>query len=190
MDKNPPESPFGSCCLDGESGLFHQDHFRSVLAQELARLDRWERPLSLVVLEDSNPASVSNWALFGCVLKNSLRPIDLPARLGPRRAAVILPDADAVRVKRWLVELLANLESEGCCFRAHLLYGLAVARPWEGRQVQEFVAQALADLGPADLAEAEAAGEGYAREPATAIATEERNLLFAGFKTLGGSQNH
>ncbi len=35
------------CCLEEESGLYHLGHFRNVLAQELARLDRWERPLSL-----------------------------------------------------------------------------------------------------------------------------------------------
>ncbi len=41
----------GTCCLDEESGLYHLEHFRSVLSRELARLDRWERPLSLALID-------------------------------------------------------------------------------------------------------------------------------------------
>lgn len=187
MNGNRPKSTNGSCCLDEESGLFHQDHFRSVLSQELARLDRWERPLALVILELPHPEA-ETWAVFGSVLKNSLRRIDLPARLSGRRAAVILPDADTARVRRWFLELLAELERAGC--GQDILCGRALARPWEGCRAEELLARAEADLGREDLSGFLADEGDFEQESATAIASDERNLLFAGFKTLGGGQNH
>ena len=177
------------CCLDAESGLFHQVHFRSVLNQELARLDRWERPLSLVLLElpDLNPAA---WAAVGRLVRSSLRRIDLAARMDERLVAVLLPDADSHRARRWLAELLAELaRTEGLagCLPA---YGRALARPWEGRQSEELLDLALADLGHEDL-RAEACEDGeFDPDSATAIAADERNLLFDGFKALECRQKH
>lgn len=189
MKKHSAKSEIMGCCLDTESGLFHQVHFRSVLNQELARLDRWERPLSLVVLNlpDLSP---DDWAALGRLVRSSLRRIDLAARMDERLVAVLLPDADAHRTRRWLADLLAELartKGLGDCLPA---YGRALARPWEGRQGEELLALALANLGREDLHAGAGEDGEFDLDSATAIAADERNLLFDGFKALECRQKH
>ena len=175
-----------ACCLDAESGLYTQGHFQSVLSQELARLDRWERPLSLVIL-DLPDLDASAWAALGALLRDSLRRIDLAARLGHRRAVVILPDADGGRARRWLAGLLAALDRVACLAGRPLTYGRAVARPWEGRQADELLALALANLGREGLSAPAGDEVDDGQDTGTAIAADERNLLFDGFKNLGAN---
>lgn len=184
MKKHPVKSE-ALCCLDTESGLYHQIHFRAVLNQELARLDRWERPLSLVLLElpDLSPG---DWAVVGRLVRSSLRRIDLAARL----VAVILPDADARRSRRWLADFLTELARAECLTGCLPAYGRALARPWEGHQGEELLALALANLGYEDLRAGSYEESEFDGESATAIAADERNLLFDGFKTLESRQKH
>ncbi len=168
-------------CLEAESGLYHEGHLRSVLAQELARLDRGERSLCLALIEArglSGPA----WSLLGRLLRQSLRRIDLAARLEENLAAVVMPDADEHRARRWLLELAAEAEKGG--LGRDLTYGLAFARPWEGRTVDELLRLALENMGGRPFENMEE-GEDFALSPVTAIAADERNLLFAGFAELG-----
>ncbi|MDR0882888.1 MAG: hypothetical protein LBP55_10215 [Candidatus Adiutrix sp.] len=171
-------------CLDGESGLYTLTHFWSVLEQEMARLDRWSRPLSLVLLE--KPADQGGWAAFGRLLLASLRPIDLAARLAPSRAAVILPDANSVRARRWFADLSAELEQAGLAPSA---WALALALPRAGREAGEMLAQAekllSRDFSPeGDCLEDDRPEDDFEEAIATAIAADERNLLFDGFKAL------
>lgn len=175
----------GPCCLDEESGLFTPAHFRSVLIQELARLDRWERPLSLVLLEISGLAGDS-WPIFSRLLRDSLRRIDLAARLTPDRVAVLMPDADAAWVRRWLCSFGCEIARQARFSALTLRYGQVLARPWSGLGPDDLLALALTDLVHDDFSvwdEGEEQGDGEGS--ATAIAADERSLLFAGFKTLG-----
>jgi GGDEF domain-containing protein len=190
--KKSDTSAAGSSCLDEESGLYTPGHFKAALSLELARLDRWERPLSLVLLELPDLAGERGWASFGRLLRASLRNIDLAARLGGHRAAVLWPDADSQRGRRWLVSFLTGLDRDRDLSGRPVTFGRALARPWEGRQTEELLALAAAALGREDLT-LTAALEGNGEsddEVRTAIAAEERNLLFAGFQALGASRNH
>ncbi len=190
LKKDGPELEGGACCLDRASGLYTVGHFASVLGQEMARLDRGARPLSLVLLEwPSLPDPV--WSALGRLIQASLRPIDLAARLDARRVAVIMPDADGGRGRRWLLDLLADLSRDDRLAGQPVRYGRAMARPWEGRRGSELLALAEAGLGAEDMGcpapAEEAAWDG---ESVTAIATEERNLLFDGFKALEAAPKH
>lgn len=189
LKKNSAKSAASPCCLDPESGLYHQIHFRAVLNQELARLDRWERPLSLVLLElpDLSPA---DWSAVGRLVRQSLRRIDLAARLDDRMLAVILSDADSRRCRNWLADLLDELAAMECLAGRQPSYGRALARPWEGRQGEDLLALALADLGREDLCAGRYEESDFDMEAATAIAADERNLLFDGFKALESRQKH
>lgn len=174
----------GTCCLDEASGLYTLSHFESVLSQEVARLDRWERPLSLILLELPE-LDEELWPVVGCLVRESLRRIDLAARLGRRRVAVLLPDADGARGRRWLLDFLADLDRRGLTGARPVSFGRALALPWEGRQAEELLALAEADLhgeGSSDIFPDEEEVDG---EALTAIADDERNLLFDGFKALG-----
>lgn len=184
MKKRSAKTGAGVFCLDEESGLYSRSHFESVLSQEVARLDRWERPLSLVLLEMPELAD-GLWPVLGRLVRDSLRRIDLAARLGARRVAVILPDADGARGRRWLMDFLAEVERRGLTGGRPVAWGRALALPWEGRQAGELLELAEAGLYEGDpsgdlIDETEDDGETF-----TAIAADERNLLFDGFKTLG-----
>lgn len=173
----------GPCCLDGESGLFTAAHFYSVLERELARLDRWERPLGLVIVDPGPAVDARGWSLFGRLARESCRRIDLAARLDGRLAALVMPDADAARLRRWLGEFMGALGREEELAELNPAFGRALARPREGRTAGELVELALAGLERGDFMAEEPEGRPSACE-ATAIAADERNLLFAGFKTL------
>ncbi len=185
MEEYDSKSVGEACCLEEESGLYHLGHFRNVLAQELARLDRWERPLSLALI-DAPGLSGGAWSVLGRLLRGSMRRIDLAARLSAGRAAVIMPDADEHRARRWLAELTAEVEKAALPGPAPV-YGLALARPWEGRTVESLLGQAAESLGLAPLENADSGGD-LSVCPGTAIAAEERNLLFAGFQQLGATR--
>lgn len=175
-----------ACCLDAESGLYHFDHFQSVLDQELARLDHWGRPLSLAVLElPSMPPAA--WAALGREVAASLRRIDLAARLGRTHLAVLMPDADENRARRWLADFLALIAVEAGLTCPAVHYGLALALPREGPQALDLLSQALENMGREDFG-CLLVGGGAGENPATAIAADERSLLFDGFKSLGADR--
>lgn len=172
-----------ACCLEEETGLYRFWHFKSVLTQELARLDRWERPLSLALI-DAPGLRGADWASLGEILRFSLRRIDLAARVSKDQAAVIMPDADEHRARRWLAEVIADLEKAR--FGPGLRYGLALARPWEGHTVGDLMRAAADNFGANPLENTED-GDDCEDYCGTAIAAEERNLLFAGFQALEAS---
>lgn len=175
----------GACCRDAESGLFTLSHFNSVLSQELARLDRWERPLSLVILEtiDLNPES---WPVFGRLLLDSLRRIDLAARIGSSAVAVILPDAETPWARRWLCGFAAELGRQPLFSNLALRYGQALARPWTTAfRPEELVALAMVNLKSGDPKTSADDDDISEANSATAVAADEKTLLFEGFKVLG-----
>jgi PleD family two-component response regulator len=181
LKKKSVKSGGGACCLDEASGLYSREHFLTVLGQELARLDRWERPLSLAFL-DFPALDVELWPRLGRLLKASLRSIDLAARWSEERVGALLPDAGAARCRRWLADLSDDLAR--AAWPLPLRFGLALARPLEGRRPEEMLKLAAMNLAAVNLGAGELRAPARADDPATAIAADERDLLFAGFKIL------
>ena len=175
------------CCLDDESGLYHRDHFHSVLGQELARLDRWGRPLSLIIF-DVPALDQAAWGLLSRLIVASLRRIDLAARLDRTKVAVIMPDADRDRAGRWLADFLPRLSAEIPLSSPAVRYGCALALPWERQLGHDLLERALENMKEGK-AESAPAIDFSAQTSATAIAADERSLLFDGFKSLGAVGN-
>jgi hypothetical protein len=164
-------------CRDAESGIFHRAHFLAALEGELARLDRWARPLALALVE-LTPAP--DWAAFGLLARAALRPIDLAARLSDNRAGFIFPEADRAWAGRQVTELLAGLGRHDRLGWLTARTGLALAQPRSGLSAGEMMAlaaQSLAD-GP------DWAARSFEADPITAIVEDERLLLFEGFRAL------
>jgi len=171
-------SEAGRSCRDRNSGLFHQAHFLAALEGELARLDRWARPLSLALVE-LTPAP--DWAALGRLARAALRPIDVAAKLSDHRAGFLFPEADKARTGRWLAGFLAELRREPGLGWLEIKTGLALARPRAGLTAGEMMARAAFDLesgGPDRTA------RGLEKDPVTTIIEDERRLLFEGFRAL------
>ena len=164
-------------CRDEGSGLFHQAHFLATLEGELARVDRWARPLALTLM-DMAPAP--DWAAFGRLAQAALRPIDLAARLSDNRAGFIFPEADLIWAGRWLAEFLAGLRRDGRLGYLDVQTGLALAHPRVGLSAGEMMSMAVRSLSDSP----DWAVRACETDPGTAIIEDERRLLFEGFRAL------
>ncbi|MCW3003693.1 MAG: diguanylate cyclase [Conexibacter sp.] len=95
---------------DELTGLFNRRHFHERLAAELARAQRDQAPVGLVLLDvddfkrvnDVHGHTVGDQVLmaFGAVLQDHVRACDVVCRTGGEEFAVILPDADAPEAAR------------------------------------------------------------------------------------------
>ena len=174
-------NPHQLCC-DEESGLYHAGHFKASLELELIRLERNERSLALVVIEIADLNTSPLWAKAGAALLASLRSIDQGARLGPKIMAAILPDADEYRARRMIGEFLQNLSCDSLLKNLKTKFGLALAQPLAGDSPETLLQKAFLHAS-SDLGELALDGP-PCPEPNTAIAADERSLLFDGFKRL------
>jgi hypothetical protein len=170
-------------CRDEASGLFHRAHFMAALEGELARLDRWVRPLALTLVE-LTPAP--DWAAFGLLARDALRPIDLAARLSENRAGFIFPEADQAWTERWLAGFLAGLRRDNRVGRFDTRVGLALAHPRTGLSAGEMMSLAVKSLSGSP----DRAARPYETDPVTAIVEDERRLLFEGFRALEDGRRH
>jgi hypothetical protein len=168
--KTEPNSEWS--CRDELSGLFHRAHFLAPLEGELARLDRWARPLALALVE-LTPAP--DWAVFGPKARAALRSIDLAARLSDTLAGFLFPEADRAWTGRWLAGFLAGLRRE-----MDIQTGLALAQPRVGLAAGEMMALASRNLS----AGSDRVDRPFEADPVTAIIEDERRLLFEGFRAL------
>ena len=90
---------------DGLTGLANRRHFMEVLEQEVERAQRYQRPLSLVLLDldhfkrvnDTHGHAAGDEVLKAAalVLRSVCRDVDLAARLGGEELALVLPETDA-----------------------------------------------------------------------------------------------
>ena len=106
---------------DPLTGLFNRYHFDATMTREIARCNRYDVPLSLLLVDvDRLKLLNDRWGhhagdqalgrVAGAIQK-SLRGTDIAARLGGDEFAIILPDTDAVaglivatRIRRSLAE--------------------------------------------------------------------------------------
>lgn len=113
---------------DHKTGLANDRHFRSRLRQEFERAQRHHVPVGLILLDvdrfkafnDEHSYEFGDQALraIGDALRESVRSIDIPARIGGDEFAVILPSttlAESLAVARRIRQAVAaaGLEHDG-----------------------------------------------------------------------------
>jgi len=94
---------------DPMTGLDNFRQFEETLAEELARAERYDRPLSVILLDIDHFKSFNDTlghqagdallGQLGVVLRNSLRNVDRPARYGGEEFVVICPETGAEEVR-------------------------------------------------------------------------------------------
>ncbi len=88
--------------VDAKTGLFNARHFANVLAEELSRATRFDRPLSLIMADLDLLRDINNTyghlagdaVLRGIaeVFRGELRHYDVPARFGGEEFCILLPE--------------------------------------------------------------------------------------------------
>ncbi len=111
---------------DGLTGLYHHRFFEGRLKEEIERAQRYEYPLSLLMIDidffkkinDTYGHQAGDMVLhrLGSELKNSIRLCDLAARYGGEEFAIILPHThknNALKVGERLRHKLNEMDLEG-----------------------------------------------------------------------------
>lgn len=90
---------------DAMTGLDNFRQFEETLADELARAERYKRPLSVILLDIDHFKSFNDTrghqagdallGQLGVVLRNALRSVDRPARYGGEEFVIICPETEA-----------------------------------------------------------------------------------------------
>lgn len=106
---------------DGLTGLFNHRHFQHSLREELKRAERFQTPLSLIMLDLDDfkvvndtlghPTGDKVLILLGEIIRASIREVDIPARYGGEEFSVILPQTgldDAAAVAARIRESIEN----------------------------------------------------------------------------------
>src|SRR5690242_551536 len=114
--------------VDPKTGLFNARHFSTVLTDELARAERFERPAALIMADLDLLREVNNTyghlvgdqVLTGVaeVFRDELRHYDVPARFGGEEFAILLPETGldealeiAERIRRAVAAKKFDIES-------------------------------------------------------------------------------
>ena len=128
---------------DGLTGLANRRYFMDRLSSELERSDRYERPLSLIVLDldhfkevnDTHGHAAGDAVLKAAAeaLRSVCRDVDVPARVGGEEMALLLPEtarsgartvAERVRVR---IERRTHTAPDGATFGVTASLGVAAA---------------------------------------------------------------
>jgi len=151
---------------DPMTGLDNFRQFEITLADEMARAERYDRPLSLILLDIDHfksfndtlghPAGDALLGQLGIVLQNCLRNVDRPARYGGEEFVVICPETGtrevqliAERIRRCIAETRFALldknsdEKETQDSTTHVTVSLGCATyPRDARTARELVQNA------------------------------------------------
>jgi diguanylate cyclase (GGDEF)-like protein/putative nucleotidyltransferase with HDIG domain len=144
--------------VDPKTGLFNARHFAAELREELARANRFGRPMSVIMadldlLRDINNSYghlAGDAVLHGIadVFRKQLRPYDVPARFGGEEFAILLPETApetaleiAERIRRAVAEHLFEVETSSEPIRATISLGVA-GYPKDGADPNELIHQA------------------------------------------------
>jgi diguanylate cyclase (GGDEF)-like protein/putative nucleotidyltransferase with HDIG domain len=144
--------------VDPKTGLYNARHFAAQLREELARAERFDRPMSIVMADLDLLRDINNsyGHLAGdAVLKgiatifmNQLRHYDIPARFGGEEFAILLPETTheqaleiAERIRRMVAETRFDVETSSEPIRATVSLGVA-GYPEHGADANELIHQA------------------------------------------------
>jgi diguanylate cyclase (GGDEF)-like protein/putative nucleotidyltransferase with HDIG domain len=144
--------------VDPKTGLFNARHFGAALAEELGRAVRFERPLSLIMVDLDLLRDINNTYghLAGdAVLKGisevflaQLRHYDVPARFGGEEFSILLPETPpeqaleiAERIRRAVAEQRFDVETSSEPIRATVSIGVA-GFPKDATDANELIHQA------------------------------------------------
>jgi diguanylate cyclase (GGDEF)-like protein/putative nucleotidyltransferase with HDIG domain len=144
--------------VDPKTGLFNARYFAAELAEELARSQRFERPMTLIMADLDLLRDINNTYghLAGdAVLKRiaetfrtQLRHYDVPARFGGEEFAILLPETPpeqafeiAERIRRAVAAAAIDVETSSEPIRATVSIGVA-AFPRDAADANELIHQA------------------------------------------------
>jgi diguanylate cyclase (GGDEF)-like protein/putative nucleotidyltransferase with HDIG domain len=144
--------------VDPKTGLFNARYFAATLADELARAQRFERPLTLIMADLDLLRDINNTYghLAGdAVLKGiaetfrtQLRHYDVPARFGGEEFAILLPETPpeqaleiAERIRRAVAAAAIDVETSSEPIHATVSIGVA-AYPRDAADANELIHQA------------------------------------------------
>jgi hypothetical protein len=166
--------------------LYHPQHFNLSLSYEFSRMERTEKPLGLILVRYREPENsvLQKLAVF---LRGALRPLDLAARLSEEEVAILIPEADKDKALRLLAALGREFGPKGSLCGPAVVFGAALAKPYQGGGPEDLVRRARENPGDAEAAAARiSAVSSPWSEADTALAGEERDSLFSGFAALTG----
>src|SRR5215217_3077545 len=144
--------------VDPKTGLFNARHFATELREELARAQRFRRPMAVIMadldlLRDINNSYghlAGDAVLKGIadIFRTELRPYDVAARFGGEEFAILLPETTpetaleiAERIRRAVAEHLFEVETSSEPIRATISLGVA-GYPKDGADPNELIHQA------------------------------------------------
>ena len=147
---------------DPMTGLDNFRQFEETLAEELARAQRYDRPLSVILLDIDHfkafndtlghPAGDALLGQLGVVLRNSLRNVDHPARYGGEEFVIVCPETGsdearliAERIRRAVAEtpFILGEKTGGPSAPARVTVSLGCATfPGDARTSRELVQKA------------------------------------------------
>jgi diguanylate cyclase (GGDEF)-like protein/putative nucleotidyltransferase with HDIG domain len=144
--------------VDPKTGLFNARYFATAMAEEMARAERFGRPMSLMMadldlLRDINNSYghlAGDAVLKGIaeVFQQQLRHYDVPARFGGEEFSILLPETPpeqaleiAERIRRAVAERTFDVETSSEPIRATVSIGVA-AFPIDAHDSNELIHQA------------------------------------------------
>jgi diguanylate cyclase (GGDEF)-like protein/putative nucleotidyltransferase with HDIG domain len=144
--------------IDPKTRLFNVRHFAAVLAEELSRADRFERPVSLIMADLDLLREVNNsyghlagdavLVEIAEVFRAELREYDVAARFGGEEFAILLPETPAdearqiaERLREKVAARAVEVETSAEPIRVTISIGVA-SFPQDGTSPNELVHQA------------------------------------------------
>jgi diguanylate cyclase (GGDEF)-like protein/putative nucleotidyltransferase with HDIG domain len=144
--------------VDSKTGLFNARHFASELRDELARAERFDRPMSVIMIDLDLLREINNTyghlagdaVLRGIAetFRGILREYDVPSRFGGEEFAILLPETTpeeafeiADRIRRTVAATAFEVETSSEPIRATISCGVA-GYPKDGTDVNELIHQA------------------------------------------------
>jgi diguanylate cyclase (GGDEF)-like protein/putative nucleotidyltransferase with HDIG domain len=144
--------------VDPKTGLFNARHFAATLTDEIARAERFGRPMSLIMadldlLRDINNAYghlAGDAVLKGIadVFRDELRHYDVPARFGGEEFSILLPETPTVqaleiaeRIRQAVAQRKFDVETSSDPIHATVSIGVA-GYPMDGVDANELIHQA------------------------------------------------